>query len=238
MAFAYLGKLGLELGNVSLGLFGRLYMTHWFLTQGFEYDSVMDKPFIPDHPEDALWIFLGALVALTAVAATTNLDSEFGYFLNNPADFMSSPDSDNGSIVFSESQAGNLNWASQRSLGFSAVADERLYCFELKEDSNVVDTLVPVDNLEGSNRKSVEGKCFSSGDLESIDGFIHTQPDYNGELSEEDKSMESQVPYTCIQSAEIADGLQGDAKGLSCWKVEYGFDGEAESFTEIEVVVG
>lgn len=66
-----------------------------------------------------------------------------------------------------------------------------------------------------------------------VDGFIHTQPGFSKKLSEEDKSLESNVDFSCIVFSEVVKSLAGGGVyGLNCWKVT-----SHGGFEEIDVEV-
>lgn len=181
----------------------------------------------PDGPE---WLVVGVIVVAVAGAFATVpwLDAEVRYVATAPADYLSSPDAN---LTFTQEQIELLNEVSSRSLGFDAVAAERLYCGDVRDGR--VRNLRLADRIDSSTLTSVSGECISRfGD---VDLFIHTQPDGSSQLSEEDRDVESSIEYSCIQYAEIAVGPRGSVGGLNCWQVDG--VGESADFTPVEVAV-
>lgn len=184
-----------------------------------------DKPFVPDHPED--WLYLGlAVVAILFFSVFTTLDGQVRAVFRENFGYFSSPAAD---LTFTEEQINNMNWGSQTSLGFRPLGDERLYCFSVEDKR--VSNLRFADRIGESDLASISGTCYDV--FGEIDGFVHSQPEGSNELSEEDKDLESDVSFTCIQHDEIVESPTGKVSGLNCWEVE-GTISKPE-FNDIEV---
>lgn len=146
----------------------------------------------------------------------TGLDAQVNYIATAPGDYFLS-DSSDGALYFNSEQIDDMNDISSRSIGFGAVASERLYCGTLR-NGNVREFRL-ADFIFDSSRSSVSGSCVGTG----VDLWVHSQPDGSTGLSEEDKSLESSgASYTCVQYSEIAVSMfNGRLGGLNCWEIDY-----------------
>lgn len=187
---------------------------------------MVDKPFVPDHPEDWIYIGLALSIAVIGFSYFTTLDGQARALYRENIGYFSSPEAN---LTFNEEQVDRLNWGSQSSVGFEAVGDERLYCLVVND--GIVSNVRFADTIEESDRVSISGACYDQfGD---VDGFIHTQPDGSDELSDEDKNLESATQYSCIQYDEIVESPTGKVSGLKCWDISGTLNDPI--FTEIEV---
>lgn len=154
----------------------------------------------------------------------TGLDAQVNHLVSAPSDYLvSQPQND--SLYFSSESMDLMNSVSENSIGFDAVADERLYCGEV-DNQRVVDFRF-ADSIDSSSLTSVSGSC-----VRPVDVFVHSQPDGSEELSSEDKDLESDIEYTCIQFQEISSSpVTKGLGGLNCWKVVDG----GESFESVDV---
>jgi proteasome lid subunit RPN8/RPN11 len=89
-----------------------------------------------------------------------------------------------------------------------------------------------VDDINVSERHRISGRCITQFGI-GFAGDIHTHPGYNCELSDEDRSLQVDRQYRCVQCDEVLVGPTGDVGGLACWKVSETTDGY--SFQEVEV---
>lgn len=142
----------------------------------------------------------------------TELDAHVRFLADDKLDYLEETEKD---LVFPEDSVDRMNWASENSLGLGAVADERLFCFDVVDSQ--VRNLKLVDDIEKSKTTSVSGRCFEQAT--DIAGFAHTHPDFSKELSEEDKEVPPGIRYTCIQYGEIVASPSGSVYGLNCWEV-------------------
>lgn len=180
---------------------------------------------LPDSNLEVLaWIGIG----LTVVAAFTvfsGLDAQVEYIATAPGDYLLSSTGSGSGIYFTGDQIDLMNDASKNSLGIDAIGAERLYCGEVRNGN--VRRFRLADIIESSTLTSVSGSCQAP-----VGVFVHSQPSGSEMLSEEDKDLESQVGYTCIQYSEIAvSPVTGKVNGLNCWQVVQ----DGESFEEISV---
>lgn len=126
-----------------------------------------------------------------------------------------------------------MNDNSQFSIGRGAFAGERLYCGSVTEGQ--VTRFRFADYIEESDLGSVAGGCVETF-AGSVDIFVHSQPDGNSELSDEDKDLETpSLDYTCIQFDEISvSPVTGEVHGLDCWAITEG-NLDKPVFTKIDV---
>lgn len=184
---------------------------------------MVDKPFTVDSKEDVLYLSLG-IIAILAFTFYGSLDAQLRAVYREKTGYFSTPEAE---LTFTEEQINNINWGSQTSLGVDPVGDERLYC--LVVDEGVVSNVRPVDDIRESQYGSISGACYDI--YGSVDGFVHTQPEGISSLSEEDKDLEGDIDYTCIQFDEIVKSPTGVVSGLNCWMPENG------DFRPIEVEI-
>jgi len=155
----------------------------------------------------------------------TGLDAQVQYVATAPGDYIVSSQGDEQALYFTDDSVELMNDVSSRSLGMDAVAAERLYCGEVRD--SVVRNFRFADFIEDSTVTSVKGSCESP-----VDVWVHSQPDGSDELSAEDKDLESDTDYTCIQSSEIAvSPVSDNLNGLKCWNIV----DNGEGFNEIPV---
>jgi hypothetical protein len=179
---------------------------------------------LPDSKLETLAYTGIFLFAVLLFGFFTGLDSQVNYIVTAPDDYFLSESSSN-SIYFSQTQVDLMNSVSERSVGFDAVADERLYCGEVRNKQ--VASFRFADSIESGSLTSVKGSCF-----EPVDIFVHSQPGGSNGLSMEDKDLESEVGYTCVQFQEISvSPVSYRLNGLNCWKVVDG----GEGFDRVEV---
>lgn len=184
----------------------------------------MDKQFVPDTKEDWFYLIFGTIIIILIVSSTTTFDAQLRSLFSSQTFSVAASEE---KIIFDQEDIDFMNQASVTSLGGTAVADERLYCMVI--DGNRVTNLRLSDQIYDSSLTSVSGACFDV--LGTIDGFTHTQPGFSGALSDEDKRIESDIDYTCIQYDEIVTTVTGNIYGINCWKIEN------DQFNEIEVVI-
>lgn len=184
-----------------------------------------DTPWIPDHPEDIVYLAIPTLAVIGLLAGMiyyTELDAHVRFAVDEQLGYMAETEKD---LVFAEDSVDRMNWAASNSLGVGAIADERLFCFDVVDGH--VRNLKLVDDINESKITSVSGRCFERAT--DIAGFAHTHPDFNKELSDEDKDVPPGIRYTCIQYAEIVESPSGSVYGLNCWDVT------ADGFQAVEV---
>ena len=193
--------------------------------------SMVDGPGpLPDSwMELGAWFVLAMLVALT-FGIFTGLDSQVDYALTSTsAYFTLDSDVPRDAVVFDEESVDLMNQVSSRSLGVDAIAAERLYCGEIR-NQQVIDFRL-ADTIEDSTLTSVSGSCQGP-----IGIWVHSQPDGTSSLSEEDKDLESTgAGYTCIQFEELSTSPLNDRlNGINCWEIV----GDGAGFERVPVFQG
>jgi len=167
-----------------------------------------------------------ALISLVALGFGffTGLDAQVQYLATAPGDYVFNGESDEA-VYFTSESVELMNDVGSRSVGFDAVAAERLYCGEIR--NSVVRNFRLADFIQDSTLTSVKGSCQSPVDI-----WVHSQPSGSDELSEEDKELESDASYTCIQYSEVAvSPVSGNLNGLKCWSIV----DQGQSFEEVPV---
>lgn len=174
------------------------------------HGKMVDQPYIPDHPED--WLFIVSVAAIFVL--WSGLDAQLAFAASAPLDYINEPDAD---LQFTQEQIELMNEVSARSVGFDAVADERLYCFDVRNGN--VRNFRLADAIGDSGSTHVSGACFTQFPSEEVEGFLHTHPSGSDELSDEDRDIDADIRFTCLQFAEIAVSPTGSVDGLRCWEV-------------------
>ena len=184
------------------------------------------------------WIYIiGSILFVVAVAGfvlvdNPHFDAQYRFVLRDGLDAFG--DGREAGLSFYKQDLEDVNTIAGTSYGPDPKGDERLFCMKVRD--GVVSELRFVDNVSESTRTSVSGGCTTTYSSSGFDGFLHTQPGYNGELSEEDRDLESPkyVDYTCIAYDELIL-LNGEVGGLNCWNVTG--SGTDLEFKEIETGV-
>lgn len=170
---------------------------------------------LPDSNQElTAWIGIAVFVALI-FGVFTGLDSQVDYALTSTSAYFSlNQDVPSEAVVFNQESVELMNEVSERSLGLDAVASERLYCGEIRNQQVLNFRLA--DSIEDSSLTSVSGSCTAPVDI-----WVHSQPDGSSELSQEDKDLESTgASYTCIQFEEIGSSpLNDKLQGINCWDI-------------------
>lgn len=179
-----------------------------------------DKSFRIDSREDVVYIVVSLFVGAVMAAVFTPVDAWTTFAIADTAAFLTP--AGEADIVFDNEDVSLMNQHSEYAVGIGAFAGERLYCFNMV--SNEATRFRSADFTQQSTLRSVSGSCTSP-----VEGFVHSQPDLNGQPSAEDLRLESDTPYQCIQySAVTSSPITGQVSGLNCWYVS---DGEARPLT-------
>lgn len=183
-----------------------------------------------------LGILTGIIGTLTVLIFTPISLGDFHAAMSSPVEYFQDSETyynETQNVTFSESQVETLNDNNDRSLGMNVVADERIYCFIIDELGNV-EQIVLADSIEHSDMYSVSGGC-STIQGEIPNGWLHTHPYFDEELSEADREVNDNTDFTCIQYAEMTEGLRGELHGVNCWYVDRG--GADDEFVQLPVYV-
>ncbi|WP_049937245.1 hypothetical protein [Haloplanus natans] len=179
------------------------------------------------------WIYLGFAALLVSggflytMYTHSNFDAQARFVMREGLDAFD--DGQAPVLTFPVEEVEELNDVGAASIGYNA-ADERLFC--MKVEDKVVTRLRLVDEISKSEHDAVAGSCSTLFSPTEFDGFTHTQPDFSQRLSEEDRSLESDIRWTCIMYDQIVQ-LEGEVGGLNCWKVVQTPDGH--EFEPVEV---
>jgi len=183
--------------------------------------------------QDLIHLFIGIVllagVVGFALASNPHVDAQYRFVLREGLDAFG--DNESADLTFTGKQSEMINSVSSTSYGPDPVGDERLFC--MKVDDGVVTELRFADNISESTQTSISGSCTNLYSSNEFDGFLHTQPSYSDELSDEDKDLESSIDYTCIAFDSIVK-VGGEVGGLKCWEVTDSKD-SGYGFEEIEV---
>lgn len=186
-------------------------------------------------PAPDSWIeavaWFGVVLGITALFAfSTTADAQLRFLVSDAPSYLSAAESPEKGVTFTEEQISRMRWASITSVGGSAFGDERLFCGSIT-DSGVVESIRLADDIRSSEIDSVSGACASRFPGQDINFFTHSQPG-SVQLSEEDRNLETPVPYTCAIGFEMAiSPINSRVSGISCYEV---LDG-GESFVEVPV---
>lgn len=185
---------------------------------------------LPDsYQELAAWVGIGIFV-VSIFAFSTTADAQIRFMITDTTNYFSASDSPKEGVAFTEQQISNMRWASVTSVSDSAFGDERLFCGFITSDGNV-ESIRLADDIISSEFDSVSGACRSRFPSQNINFFVHSQPG-SDELSDEDRDLETSVPYTCIVYEEMAiSPVSSKVSGISCYEVV----GNGESFSEVPV---
>jgi len=171
-------------------------------------------------------MLVGIVAGIVITVFYTPVSGQAAFLLEDTTAYISERP-DDADLIFPQEQVDTMNTVGQFSLGYGAFASERMYCFTVTD--GLVTRFRLADYIEDSDLRSVSGGCVGN-----VDGFVHTQPDGFTRLSEEDKDLETDVEYTCIQYREIAESpVSGQVNGVTCWQVSGSLDDPA--FEEVEV---
>lgn len=186
--------------------------------------------YFDDPVENTFFIGIALVLGLLLIAFNTHVDAQAKFLVSDTSAYFTSS-TDNESLSFQGEMIDNMNWVSQTSLGSDAVGDERLFCGSV--NNGEVTELRFADTIKESSSTSISGGCYSLYG-ENFNIFVHTQPGGSSMLSEEDKSLETDIDYTCIAFEEMAvSPVTQRVNGLNCWKVTGNV--ENPNFEEINV---
>jgi hypothetical protein len=178
----------------------------------------------PDSWEEVGTLLVLGLLVSGVFAYSTSLDAQARYLLTNAPNYFSVADSSGDTVSFSEQDIDRMRWASITSVGSGAFGDERLFCGSIKSNG-FVESIRLADDIRLSEYDSVSGACSSRFPSQDINFFVHSQPGSEG-LSEEDRDLETMVPYTCIVYEEMAvSPVSGSVDGINCLSVVGNGDG-------------
>ncbi|WP_374061449.1 hypothetical protein [Natrinema sp. H-ect4] len=186
--------------------------------------------------EDFVYIVVSISFVVVAggfvLAANPQFDAQYRFVLREGLDAFG--DGEDADLTLAREDVQMVNSVSSTSYGPDPVGDERLFC--MKVDDGVVTELRFVDNISESTKTSISGSCISDFSSTDFDGFLHTQPGYSDELSDEDKDLESpEMDYTCIAYDRIVK-VRGEVGGVKCWEIT-GSEDSGFNFTEVEVAI-
>lgn len=185
----------------------------------------------PDSRRELAGYIVFGLVIASAFAYSTSLDAQARYLATDAPSYFSAA-SDSEAVTFSETDIDRMRWASITSVGSGAFGDERLFCGSIKSNG-FVESIRLADDIRLSEFDSVSGACQSRFPTQDINFFVHSQPGSDG-LSEEDKDLETMVPYTCIVYEEMAvSPVSGRVDGINCWEVV----DNGDSFDPVDVYI-
>jgi len=175
--------------------------------------------FIPvlgtDWREDVVILVAAALVTVAAFVLIPSLDGQARFLFRDTGAYLGG-DGGAADITFTEEQVDMLNRVNEPSLG-NAIADERLYCGQLR-DGEVLNVDLVHDITESSVR-SIAGECKSR--FGPTDFTLHTHPNGDTALSEEDKSGVAGLDFVCVQADEIAvSPVSGEIGGVQCYDTD------------------
>lgn len=176
---------------------------------------------------------LGGIAVFLILSMTPVNTSTVHLAMSEPSFLFATASEGDEDIQFSEDQIRFMNEAGERSLGWSAIADERLYCFTM-DDSGNVQELHLADTIDDADRHSVSGGCYDIFG-ETPEGWAHTHPDYADELSDQDRDVGHFVEVTCIQYAEVQTGVGDTFHGLNCWDVDRSESSDDPDFVPMEI---
>lgn len=188
---------------------------------------------LPDSNAELLaWLSIAGIVFIS-FGFFTGLDGQAEFVVDQPQQYFLSFSESDADLVFQREDVRFLNRVSSRAIGSDPVASERLYCLSIKED-RVTDVIL-ADDIEQQSLTSVAGSCVENANFE-VDGFVHSQPGFTSEFSEEDKSLESRdIQVSCIQWAEITKSpVTGEVRGLNCAPV---VDGELKTGEKLDIKI-
>jgi proteasome lid subunit RPN8/RPN11 len=159
-------------------------------------------------------------------------DAQYRFMMRDAVDGFG--DNSSGELVFAQQQIDLVNDVASTSIGPDPAGDERQFCF--REKDGVVTMLRFSDNISKSTQDSVSGSCERLYSSDGFEGWLHSQPGYSDQLSEEDKDIESPEPveWTCVMFDEVVE-VNGEVGGLNCWRVS-GPESDL-SFEEVDVGV-
>lgn len=188
-----------------------------------------DNPLLPDTKFEIAFIVIAFGSALLLAGLYTPVDAWAVFFVEDTEAFLFSSDIES-ELAFEQEDIVFANRHAQFSLGSGAFAAERLFCFE--EVTGKVTKFRSADIVEGSTLTSVSGGC--TGD---VNGFIHTHPNGERDLSQEDRDVESsELEWTCIMYREISvSPISGEVGGLDCYQVPEA--GSNAQFSSVPVTV-
>lgn len=181
------------------------------------------------------WIYLGFAALLVSggflymMYTDSHFDSQARFVMREGLDAFD--DGQAPVLTFPAEEIEEVNNIGAASVGMSPAADERLLCFKVED--NVVTRMRLVDEISKSKHDAVAGSCSRVFSSSPFDGLLHTHPNFNQRLSEEDRDLESdQISWTCLMYDQIVQ-LEEEVGGLKCWKIVDTPDGH--EFETVEV---
>ncbi|WP_276273565.1 hypothetical protein [Haloarcula litorea] len=179
------------------------------------------------------WIYLGFAAVLVSggfvytMYTNSNFDAQTRFVMREGLDAFD--DGQAPVLTFPAEEIEELNNVGAASIGYNA-ADERLFC--MKVEDKEVTRLRLVDDITKSKHDAVAGRCSTLFSSAPFDGILHTHPDFNQRLSEEDKDLESDLDWSCLMYDQVVQ-LEGEVGGLKCWKIVDTPDGH--EFEPVEI---